>query len=110
MRIVLISSLAAAVLLGCGGGPVTKTEAAPEAAPEAPNPDLANPCAATTIDPTENPCAGPAAEAALREAEAATAADDAAAGEEEGEAPADGAAGPGSEGTPQGAGAATPEG
>lgn len=55
----LLTLLASALSLGCGGGPTTQPDDA-TAAPEAPDPDQANPCDATTIDPTENPCAEPA--------------------------------------------------
>lgn len=94
----LSAALFAFALSACGSAPppVEKTVEAP---PEAPAPDVANPCDATSIDPTENPCAGPAAAAAKAEAEAATASGEGdekaegekAEGEKAAEKPADGA-------------------
>lgn len=114
MQIALtLTFVAASLALGCGGGPAPQGDRT-EAAPNAPDPDRANPCDATTIDPTENPCVGPAADAARREAEAAMATEgDRASGEAAAEdddddegsapAPAPGTAGPGDEGEPEGA-------
>ncbi|MEZ4431317.1 MAG: hypothetical protein R3F65_02810 [bacterium] len=111
MHIALTLTLVAASLaLSCGGGPAPQGDRT-EAAPDAPDPDRANPCDATSIDPTENPCVGPAADAARREAEAAMATEgdrasgEAAADDDDGSAPAPapGTAGPGDEGEPEGA-------
>ncbi|MCA9547192.1 MAG: hypothetical protein KC613_22475 [Myxococcales bacterium] len=51
-------------LWACGGAPPPPPEKPVEQAPEAPNPCVANPCDATTIDPSVNPCAGAAGQAA----------------------------------------------
>ena len=60
----------AILLVGCGSTPPPTPKAAPTseaAAPAPPNPCMANPCDATTIDPAVNPCAGEAAERGAKE-------------------------------------------
>ncbi|MEZ4466292.1 MAG: hypothetical protein R3F60_04450 [bacterium] len=62
-----VGCLIAGLLAGCGGAPETAPTAAPvgpAAAVDVPNPCVANPCDATLIDPSVNPCVGPAAEGA----------------------------------------------
>lgn len=71
----IIASLG--LLWGCGSTPPPPTaKAAPAsmAAPPPPNPCAANPCDATTIDPSINPCAGEAASRGAEEAPDAPAA------------------------------------
>ena len=64
----------ALVFVGCGGDPKPAAPAKVQAAaPDAPDPGLANPCDAQMIDPSINPCAGTAAKAAATEAKAAEA-------------------------------------
>ncbi|MCA9541826.1 MAG: hypothetical protein KC620_23175 [Myxococcales bacterium] len=95
MRIAI--ALVLGLLLGCGGPP-QRSSLVPDTHSEAPDPDAANPCDTAAIDPSDNPCAGPAAEAAAAEARAAAAASAEEAAEAEaaekqapaeGEAPAD---------------------
>lgn len=55
------------LLAACGSTPPPAPAAAPASdaagdAPAPPNPCMANPCDATTLDPAVNPCAGAAGE------------------------------------------------
>lgn len=75
-------TVGACLALGCGSAPPPK-EVVVEAPPEAPDPEVANPCDSMAIDPAENPCAGPAAAQAATEAAAAEVTPAAAEGDED---------------------------
>lgn len=71
MRVLTLTIVTLGLLWGCGSTPTPPAaQAAPAsmAAPAPPNPCMANPCDATAIDPSVNPCAGEAAARGAQEA------------------------------------------